>query len=141
MLAHGLLPPMIALIAWTLVMWVWLYATRLPAMVRLRVPPDTGRLAGEMNQRMPPHARQVADNYNHLLEQPTIYYAICTVLQLLGQGADAMNVQLAWTYVALRVVHSLVQATFNHVPTRFAVFVLSTLPLIGLTLEAALALH
>jgi hypothetical protein len=141
MYTNGLLTPMVALIAWSLVMWVWLYATRLPAMRRLRLNPQRGRFAREMNQQMPDHARQVADNYNHLMEQPTIFYAVCVVLQLLGQGEQPVNVGLAWGYVALRVVHSIVQSTVNHVPTRFAVFALSTICLAGLTLHAIGALR
>ena len=137
---NGLLVPMTALVAWSLVMWAWLYATRLPAMLKLRIRPEAGKLAGEMNDVLPAAARQVADNYNHLMEQPTIFYAICVVLQLAGQGHHPVSVGLAWTYVALRIVHSLVQATFNNVPARFAVFVLSTLALIGLTIQAAIAI-
>lgn len=140
MATHGLLVPMTALVAWSLVIWVWLYATRLPAMVRLRIRPEAGRFAGATNAVMPPAARQVADNYNHLMEQPTVFYAICVVLQLLGRGADPLDLALAWAYVGGRVVHSLVQCTFNHVPTRFAVFVVSSLCLAGLVLRAALAM-
>jgi hypothetical protein len=134
----GILGPIVALVAWSLVMWVWLYATRLPAMMRLRIPPAAGRFARSMNERMPDSARQAADNYNHLMEQPTLFYAIGFALLWLGQGAHPFNVAIAWAYVALRVVHSLVQATVNHVPTRFAVFVLSTLCLAALTLHAAI---
>jgi hypothetical protein len=141
MYTNGLLAPMVALIAWSLVMWVWLYATRLPAMRRLQLSPQRGRFAREMNQQLPDHARQVADNYNHLMEQPTIFYAICVVLQLLGQGDHPVNVGFAWAYVALRVVHSIVQATVNHVPTRFVVFALSTLALAGLTVHAIAGLR
>ena len=140
MYSNGLLAPMTALVAWSIVMWAWLYATRLPAMLRLQIRPEAGRLAGDMNEMLPPAARQVADNYNHLMEQPTIFYAICAVLQLMGQGDNAVNIGFAWTYVALRIVHSLVQATFNHVPTRFAVFVLSPLALISLTTHAVMAM-
>ena len=140
MYTNGLLAPIVALIVWSLVMWVWLYATRLPAMARLRIPPAAGKFARTLNQDLPAGPRQVADNYNHLMEQPTLFYAICVVLQLLGQGDVATNVGLAWSYVVLRVVHSLVQSTVNHVPTRFVVFVLATLCLAGLTLHAALAL-
>jgi hypothetical protein len=136
----ALLGPIVALIAWSLVMWVWLYATRLPAMVRLRMPASAGRYARAMNERMPDHARQAADNYNHLMEQPTLFYAVGFALVLLGRGDDSTCVALAWGYVALRVVHSLVQATVNHVPTRFAVFTLSTLLLMGLTASAVSAL-
>jgi hypothetical protein len=75
-----------------------------------------------------------------LMEQPTVFYAICTVLVLAGQGGQPLGVGLAWGYVVLRVLHSLVQMTFNHVPTRFVVFVLSTLALAGLTCQAVRAL-
>ena len=141
MYTNGLLAPMTALIAWTLVMWAWLYATRIPAMRRLGLDPQRGRFAREMNQQMPDRARQVADNYNHLMEQPTIFYAICIVLQLLGQGDHPINIGFAWAYVTLRVVHSLVQSTVNHVLTRFSVFALSTLFLIGLTVHAIVAMR
>jgi hypothetical protein len=135
----GILAPLVALIAWSLVVWVALYATRLPAMRRQRVRPEAGRFAGELAALMPARARQVADNYNHLMEQPTIFYATGLVLWLLGQGTAAQVVALAWGYVGLRIVHSLVQVSTNHVPTRFAVFVLSTLALAGLVAEAVRA--
>jgi len=119
------LMPVLALIAWTLVMWVWLYATRLPAMTRAGIAPQDARFPGTYADRMPAHARSVADNYNHLHEQPTIFYALMCVLALTG-GADSFALALAWAYVGLRVVHSLVQSTINFVPLRFAVFALGT---------------
>lgn len=134
----GVLAPVVALVAWSLVMWAWLYATRLPAMQRLRIPPAAGRFAKALNEQLPQSARQVADNYNHLMEQPTIFYAIAFALLWLGQGAHPVNVALAWGYVVLRVVHSLVHATVNHVPTRWAVFMTATLCLVALTVHAAL---
>ncbi len=140
MYQDGLLAPMTALIAWSLVVWVWLYATRLPAMYRLGIRPEVGRFAGATNEVMPSGARQVADNYNHLMEQPTLFYAICIVLQLLGQGDHPINSGFAWGYVATRVIHSVVQTTFNNVPTRFGVFVISTLFLVGLTVHAMMGL-
>jgi len=136
----GVLAPMLALITWSLAMWVALYWTRLRAMHRLGVRPEQGRLAGGLNGLLPAATRQVADNYNHLMEQPTIFYAVCTVLALAGAGDRQASVALAWGYVALRVVHSLVQSTFNHVPTRFTVFVTSTLALGGLVVEGIRAL-
>jgi hypothetical protein len=134
------LVPMMALIGWSLVMWIALYATRLPAMRRMRIPPAAGRYAGGLAELVPATARQVADNYNHLMEQPTLFYATCSVLCLAGQGDAATAVALAWAYVGLRILHSLVQSTFNHVPTRFVVFVLSTLALAGLAIVTARAL-
>ena len=128
MYTNGLLAPMVALIAWSLVMWVWLYATRIPAMQRLKMSPQRGRFAREMNQQMPDHARQVADNYNHLMEQPTIFYALAFLTYLIGQQNDSTAL-CAWAYVGLRVLHSLVQITVNLVAIRFLVFTLSTLVL------------
>jgi hypothetical protein len=79
-------------------------------------------------------------NYNHLTEQPTLFYAICMVIALTGTGAG-VNAALAWTYVGLRIVHSLVQSTSNIIRYRVALFGLSTLVLIMLTAHAALTLY
>ena len=131
------LMPVLALIAWTLIMWVWLYATRLPAMTRAGIAPQDARFPGTYAERMPAHARSVADNYNHLHEQPTIFYAVMFVLALTG-GADGFALSLAWGYVVARVVHSVVQSTINFVPLRFAVFTLGTLLLATLTVRELL---
>jgi hypothetical protein len=80
---------------------------------------------------LPPHVRWKADNYNHLMEQPTVFYAVALALALLGHG-DGWAARLAWAYVALRVVHSLVQALWNRIEVRFSLFTLSTFALIGM---------
>jgi hypothetical protein len=85
---------------------------------------------------MPPEVRWKADNYNHLMEQPTIFYATALTLAFLGLGAG-LNLWLAWTYVALRVIHSLVQATTNVILVRFGIFMLSSLVLLIMALRAA----
>jgi hypothetical protein len=132
-----MIAPVVALILWSLVIWVWMYATRLPAMQTGGVKPQEGAFAGAVNARMPPWARRVADNYNHLMEQPTIFYAVCFALELLHRS-QPINIGLGWSYVAARVAHSLVQCTFNNVPLRFFVFVISTLALALLALDAAI---
>jgi hypothetical protein len=83
---------------------------------------------------MPARARSVADNYNHLHEQPTIFYALMFFIALTG-GADAFALALGWAYVATRVVHSLVQATVNRVVWRFSVFAVGSLLLAALVLR------
>ena len=134
-----ILAPIVAMVAWSLVMWVWMYATRIPAMNAAKI--DTMNLVGgsgaDLKKAIPPQSQWPADNYNHLMEQPTLFYAIALVLALLGMGGG-LNLTIAWAYVALRVVHSIVQATFNRVIIRFAIFSLSTLCLIALTLHAAM---
>jgi hypothetical protein len=102
-----MLTPALALIVWTLIIWIWMYATRLPAMQAAKVDPQSAIHPGSLDV-LPVGARVVADNYNHLHEQPTIFYALAFYTHLAGP-ADEVNVSLAWAYVALRVVHSLVQ--------------------------------
>jgi len=123
------LTPVLALVAWTLVMWFWMYATRLPAMKEAGIDPQDAAYPGTWAHRLRPGVRSVADNYNHLHEQPTIFYALMFFAAITG-GGDATALTLAWAYVALRVVHSLVQATFNRVIVRFSVFALATLVLV-----------
>lgn len=131
-----LVGPIIALVAWSLVMWAWMYATRLPAMFAMKMKPDPNAPRGEQMSALPPQVRWKADNYNHLMEQPTLFYALALALALLGNSPFAAVV-LAWAYVALRVVHSLVQALTNKIEVRFFVFMLSNVPLFGLTYFAA----
>lgn len=129
----------IALVLWTFVMWIWLYATRIPAMVKGGIVYDPSRPASEFMDRIPARVRWKADNYNHLHEQPTIFYAVAITLAFLAAGGG-LNATLAWVYVALRIVHSLVQATVNLVMLRFAIFVAASLVLFVLSLRAALLL-
>jgi len=135
-----ILQPVVALAAWTMVMWLWMYATRIPAMNAAKVDPDS--LArdptAKLDNLLPPQVQWKAHNYNHLHEAPTVFYAIALVLAIVGQG-DGLNAKLGWAYLALRIVHSLVQATVNKVIVRFAVFVLSSLVLIALVVHAAIA--
>ncbi len=135
-----ILRPMVVLIAWTLVMLGWALATRLPAMKAAGVDLRTlvGTKGSDADRSLPPRAQWKVHNYNHLMEQPTLFYAVCTVLALSGSG-DGPNAWIAWAYVGLRIVHSLIQATSNRVRDRFVVFVLSSLTLVALTLHAALA--
>ena len=132
---NPLLAPLVALAAWSMVMWLWMYVTRLPAMRRARMKPDSNAPRGEQMNLLPPSVRWKADNYNHLMEQPTLFYAVVLALVLAGGGSGA-EVALAWAYTGLRVVHSLVQALINRIEVRFVLFILSSLALIGLIAAA-----
>jgi hypothetical protein len=120
-------------------MWFWLYATRLPAMFAAKVKLDPNLSKAELGASLPPRVRWKADNYNHLFEQPTVFYAVALALAIIGQGAGK-NAMLAWVYVGLRVAHSLVQALWNKISVRFVVFALSAFTLMALTFNAACAL-
>lgn len=136
MFEHGLLAPIVALAAWSLLMLIWLYATRIPAMQRMGVKPGQFKNEPNATSMLPPWARNVADNYNHLMEQPTIFYATCFALQLLSV-TDQNTITLAWAYVGLRIVHSFVQATVNIILVRFSLFVIASVVLGFLVWRAA----
>jgi hypothetical protein len=123
----SILTPVLALVIWSLIVWIWMYATRLPAIQAARIDPDKAKFPGALDV-LPDRVRGVADNYNHLMEQPTIFYAL-VFYAYLTSGNDLINIMLAWSYVALRVVHSLIQGTVNRVLLRFTVHFISTIPL------------
>lgn len=135
-----ILAPVVALILWTMVIWGWMYLTRIPAMRAAKI--DVANLKGgtgaNLDQVLPPEIQWKAHNYNHLLTEPTLFYALCLVLALIGLG-DGFNLYIAWLYVALRVVHSLVQVTVNRVAIRFLLFASSSLCIIALAISAAIA--
>lgn len=122
------LTPVLGLVLWTLVMWLWMYATRIPAMQKAGINPDDARHPGTYVDKMPASVRSVADNYNHLHEQPTIFYALMFFAALTG-GGDYFAWALGWAYVALRIVHSLVQVIIGKVALRFLVFLLGSVVL------------
>ena len=128
----------VALVAWTFVMWTWMYATRIPAILRAKMRMDPQVPRGEQMATLPAEVRWKADNYNHLMEMPTLFYAVVVVLALVGRDRG-IDLGLAWTYVGLRVVHSLVQAVINKIELRFALFLLSSLVLLAMTVRAGLA--
>ncbi len=133
-----ILQPVTVLILWTMCVWLWMYATRIPAMHRagLDVVNMRGGKGTDLDEVLPAKTQWKSHNYNHLLAEPTVFYAVCFVLALIGMG-DGLNLVLAWVYVALRIVHSLIQATVNRVMFRFAAFAASSLCLISLGIRAA----
>ena len=136
----GILQPVVALGAWTMVMWVWMYSTRIPAMRAAKIDPNelSKQGTGKLDNLLPPQVQWKAHNYNHLHEAPTVFYAVAIVLAIIGQG-DGYNLWLGWLYFGLRVVHSLVQAIANIIVLRFAVFAVSSLVLAVLVFRAASA--
>jgi len=140
MIGMEILKPLAVLAGWTMLMWVWMYATRIPAMNAAKI--DSKNLVGgtgkDLDGKLPEKIQWIAHNYNHLHEAPTVFYAVALALALIGQG-DGMNATLAWAYVAFRVLHSIVQATSNRVMIRFMLFALSSLALIALTLHLLMA--
>ena len=137
----AILKPVVALAAWTMVMWLWMYATRIPAMSKAKI--ETAELVGgqtgSLDGVLPDNVQWIAHNYNHLHEAPTVFYAVALVLAMTSHG-DGLNAQIAWGYVGLRVLHSIVQASINRIIIRFSLFALSSLALIALVIHAVIAI-
>jgi hypothetical protein len=134
-----ILAPVVALVAWTLVMLIWMALARRTAFAKLGISWSTiprGSRGSNLEGKAPDEAQWPSHNYNHLMEQPTIFYAIALTLALMDMGRG-INLWLAWGYVALRIVHSIVQSTVNIVPIRFTLFFLASMCLLGLTVHAA----
>jgi hypothetical protein len=138
-----ILKPVAVLAAWTMLMWIWMYATRIPAINKLPKDgapgADVGWTGAKLEALLDPSIQWKAHNYNHLHEAPTVFYAVAITLAIIGQG-DGMNATIAWVYVGLRIAHSLWQSLVNKVALRFLLFALSSLALMALVLHALMAL-
>lgn len=134
-----ILKPVVVLAGWTMLMWTWMYATRLPAMQKAKVDVKNwvGGTGKDLDSVLPAKTQWIAHNYNHLHEAPTVFYAVALTLALVGAG-NGLNATIAWAYVGLRIAHSLVQSLWNKVAVRFSLFLLSSLALAALTLHAIL---
>jgi hypothetical protein len=135
-----ILAPVVALVAWTLVMLVWLAIARRRAFAAMGISWGTiprGSRGANLDGKAPDEAQWPSHNYNHLMEQPTIFYAVALTLAMMGMG-HGINLWLAWGYVGFRVAHSIVQSTVNIVPIRFTIFFLATFCLVGLTVHAGM---
>ena len=120
----SILLPVLVLAFWTFI----IFAIMAPArfyFLRMKHP-QTAAHTKNLKGLLPPWTERVADNYNHLFEQPVVFYAIALSIAVIN-NIEPFMIQLAWVYVALRVLHSIVQITFNFVPLRFTLFVTSWL--------------
>ena len=134
----GMLAPGAALVAWTLVMTVWVVLTRFPAFKQVGLDLSEaapGARYPDVEPMIPAQVNWKAHNLNHLMEQPTVFYPVIVILALVG-GGSAANVYWAWAYVGLRIAHSLWQSLVNTVPVRFALFTASSICLAALAIDA-----
>ena len=134
MIGMDILQPVVALMIWTMIVWAWMYAARIPAMQASK-DIDTRNLHGgtgkDLDGVLPDRVQWKAHNYNHLHEQPTVFYAVAIVLAIIGAG-DGVPALLAWIYAGLRVIHTIVQVTANRVLVRFVLFAVSSIVLMAL---------
>ena len=132
-----LIQPTVVLVLWSMVIWLWMYATRIPAIRARRIRLDSNAVSGSQMSELPPEVRWKADNYNHLMEQPTLFYAITLSLAFMGSTSTTV-IATAWAYVGFRILHSLIQVLGNKIVWRFTAFTLSNIALIVLAINAAM---
>ncbi len=134
-----ILAPAAVLVVWSIIMLFWMAGVRLPALKKAGI--DLGARPGGRGQdlegQVEPRINWPAHNYSHLMEQPTVFYPTVVILAMMGPGA--LDIALAWAYVALRIVHSIWQATVNTVPVRFLLFIVSTTALLVLAIRAVIS--
>ena len=136
---EAILQPLFAMAILTCVMAVWTVCTRVPAMIKLGVHPQKAQDTDKLRDHLPHAVNRVANNYNHLFEQPVLFYAVCISIAILGH-ADSFLVTCAWIYVALRTAHSVVQACFDIVMIRFYLFIASWCVLATMIIKESLRL-
>ena len=134
-----ILLPVVGLVIWTLIMQAWMVVTRIPAINAAKLGPEAGQRTAELAAMLPKEVQWKADNYNHLMEQPTIFYAVALAIAIAGVG-DGLNMMLAWFYVGTRVVHSVVQSTINNVMIRFSLFALGTIAVLVMAINGVISL-
>ncbi len=139
---NTILAPAAVLVLWSLIMLLWTAATRFPAIAKSGIDMSKSPPGGRdqnLDGVLPDKVQWKSHNYTHLMEQPTIFYAAVLILAMAGQGGG-INTTLAWAYTALRIAHSLWQALVNTImPVRFGLFLLSTICLMALAVNAVCA--
>ncbi len=135
-----ILAPAAVLILWTILMLLWMLATRGPAIAKAKIPAEktVGARGSDLEGVIPARTQWKAHNYNHLMEQPTLFYAVVLILGVIGHG-NGFNATLAWIYVVLRILHSIWQATVNRIPVRLGLFCWSSVVLGVLAVNAVRA--
>lgn len=122
--------PAIALVVWTYAVWFWMYVKRF-ALMRARPPSENDFATMEAARRYFAPVEMPAANLINLFEMPVLFFALLPLLLFTGLGTPA-QIWLAWVYVALRVAHSIAQIVIQHVPMRFAIYVLSSAVLLAM---------
>ena len=135
----AILQPVFALGLLTVVMTLWMYITRVSAMKTLKIHPQRAQDTHHLKKLLPSNVTRISNNYNHLFEQPTLFYTVTISIAVLGH-VDSFFVACAWIFVALRTAHSLVQATVDVVMVRFVLFLLSWLVLATMIIRESIIL-
>jgi hypothetical protein len=130
--------PFFATMFLTMVVWIYMYARRIPFILGSGVTPGELSVPGRLAQISPPAVSNPSDNLKNLFEIPVLFYALALYL-FVTQQVDALYVGAAWVFVVFRVLHSAVHCTVNIVMVRFYLYLVSTLAVWFMLIRAAVA--
>lgn len=133
---ENFLTPVLVLIIWTFIIWIWMYKRRIPAMMAITKNTQEFIDNPDLKDKIPARVKWAADNYNHLHEQPVIFYALMFYLHAVGLTQNWL-LYAAWAYVIVRIIHSLIQVRINKVMPRFSLFAIGTFILMAMGIYAA----
>ena len=130
---------MLAMIALSGFLIVVLLASRLPPIIKYWGDLQFAEHSEDLRPQLPKPLRLITENYNHIFEQPTLFFATCAYIYMAGQ-TDPLNVGLAWAYVGLRLLHTITQLTVNNVTLRVSLFATSSVCLVAIIIREAFKL-
>ena len=131
--------PILSMMLLTLIVWVYMYVTRLGHIKSARIDPQELTTAYRAAKHFPEHIAYPSENLRNLFELPVLFYALCLYLYV-TEAVDSLYLVLAWAFVVLRVVHSAIHCTINRVHWRFIAYMLSSTALWVMLLRAVLQL-
>jgi hypothetical protein len=129
--------PFLATMLLTVVVWIYMYGRRLPFIFSRGLDPKQ-MTPVELARLSPPQVSAPSDNLKNLFELPTVFYAVVLYVYVTHQ-VDAVYVNAAWGFFLFRVLHSVVHCTFNFIPLRFVLYVISAGALWFIVLRVAVA--
>ena len=130
-----ILLPLLTMVFLTFAVWVYLYALRVPESKRLKMNLDGLQTRIQADKHLTVSA-PVSDNLKNLFEMPVLFY-VAAMLAIVLLIQDTLLIRLAWGFVILRIVHSVVHCTYNRVMHRFIAYLASCLFLILMWIRLA----
>ena len=134
---QAIFAPVLAMMVLTFVVWAYMYIRRIPFIIRSRMSPAQLATPGHLASVSPAQVANPSDNFRNLFELPVLFYALSLWLAFVNR-VDATYLTAAWVFVAFRALHSAVHCTFNYIPLRFILYVISAAALWFMVIRAAI---
>ncbi len=131
----AILLPLLVQVLLTFMVWIYLFALRIPEISRKKINPQDLRDRAEAHQLLTVSAA-ASNNLKNLFELPVLFY-VAVLLSLVLMIQDMLLVQLSWGFVVFRMVHSVIHCSYNNVTHRFITYATSCLFLMFIWIRLA----